>query len=308
MSGQSRTPDHLIVDFAARQHRVVARWQLLDAGLRGWVVDHRLELGWLHPVYRGVYAVGTADLTRYGRWMAGVLACGPHAVLSHRSAADLWGLRVGGSRVEVSVPGARRKRPRSILLHQPKQLPTRDRGWIENIPVTSLARTLVDLAAVVKPERLDNAFEEAERIGELDLRALEEVCARSNGKKGVAEITRLIAERRIPDDTREGMEREFAAILRAAGLPIPSFNVLVEGYVVDALWPDYRLIAEIDSWAFHDKTRKSFEDERVRKNELKLAGYEIVEITAGQMPRAAEIIGAFLSRQAASGRAPAPRS
>jgi very-short-patch-repair endonuclease len=167
---------------------------------------------------------------------------------------------------------------------------------------------LVDLAAVVKPERLENAFEEAERIGELDIRALEEVCLRSRGKKGVKRVRALIAGRRMPDDTREGMEREFAARLRAAKLPVPLFNVLVENYLVDAFWPDYRLIAEIDSWAFHDKTRKSFEYERVRKNELKLAGYEVVEITSGQMPYAAEIIRAFLSKQAASGRAPASRA
>ena len=114
----------------------------------------------------------------------------------------------------MSVPGGKRRRgPNGVLLHQPRAIPPKDRGWIDGIPVTSLARTLVDLAGVVGNERFENAFEEADRLGKLDVREVEEVCDRSGGRKGVRRVRALIAERRVPTDTREGLERRFARVV-----------------------------------------------------------------------------------------------
>jgi hypothetical protein len=138
-------------------------------------------------------------------------------------------------------------------------VPARHWGWIDGIPVTSLARTLVDLAGVVSRERFENAFEEADRLGELDVREVEDVCDRSPGRRGVRRVRALIAARRMPTDTREGLERKFARIIREASLPMPAFNVAIGGYVVDAVWPDHKLIVELDSYAFHDRTIESFE-------------------------------------------------
>lgn len=294
MGPEPRTFDFEVAGVATRQHGVIARRQLLAIGLGERVIKRRIARGHLHVLYRGVYAVGHRRLTTRGRYMAAVLACGRDAVLSHRCAADLWNLRVGGTRLEVSVAGARRRRSGSILVYQPRNLPPQDRTEIDGIPITSLARTLVDLAAVVDSRRLGRAFEEAERIGELDLRTVNDVLARSPNRKGTGNVRALLAERRPTTDTREGLERDFADIVREAGLPAPAYNVLVEGFLVDAAWMPQRLIVEIDSWAFHDKTRHNFENERARHTALQLKGWTVVRLTKGQMPDAARIINALL--------------
>ena len=294
MRPKTRTPGEKLALVAARQHGVIARWQLLALGSSPTAIRRMAANGRLHPLYRGVYAVGHRRLTKHGRYMAAVLASGRDAVLSHRCAADLWSLRTGGSLMEVSVAGTRRSRPANIRLYQPRDLPPQDRATIDNIPVTSLARTLVDLAAVVHPDRLGRAWEEADRRRVLDVRAVEDVLARSSGRKGVGHIRTLIAERRTATDTHEGLERDFADIIRKAGLPMPSFNVLIDGYLVDAVWPKRRLIVELDSYAFHDGTKKSFEYERHRQTQLQLKGWRVVPLTDGQMPNAAKIVQALL--------------
>jgi very-short-patch-repair endonuclease len=227
--------------------------------------------------------------------MAAVLACGPGAVLSHRSAARLWNLQTDGAKIEVTSASRGRRRKRGpILVHETRELPSQDRGTIDGIPVSSLARTLVDLAAVVNPDRLGRAWEEADRMRKLDVRAVEEVLARSRGRKGTKHIRALIAERRVATDTREGMERDLADAIRKARLPTPAFNVLVEGYLVDAVWFERRLVVELDSYAFHDGTRKSFDHERERHTAPQLKGWTVVRLTSSQMPEAAKIIAALL--------------
>ena len=245
-------------------------------------------------MHRGVYAVGHRRLTTWGRFMAAVLACGPGAVLSHRSAARLWNLKTDGAKIEVTTVSSGRTRQRgSVLVHETSDLPKQDRAVLDGIPVTSLARTLVDLAAVVDPTRLGRTFEEAERIRKLDIRAIEAVLLRSNGRNGTKHVRALIAERRPATDTREGLEREFAEIIRQAGLPVPVYNALIGGFLVDAAWMDRRLIVELDGYDFHDRTRKSFEAERVRHTHLQLRGWTVIRLTKGQMPDAASVISAL---------------
>jgi very-short-patch-repair endonuclease len=294
MRPKSQASDFSLADLATRQHGVIARRQLIEAGIGERAFKRLVADGHLHRIHRGVYAVGHRRLTRNGRYMAAVLACGPSAVLSHRCAADLWGLHSGGTRLEVSVPGISRRPPKLIILYQPRDLPPRDRGTIDSIPVTSLARTLVDLAAVIGPDRLGRAWEEADRVGKLDVRAVEEVLARSNGRKGTGHIRALIAERRVATDTHAGLERDLADEIRKAKLPMPAWNVLVEGYLCDAVWFDSKLIVELDSFDFHDRTRKSFDGERERHTALQLKGWQVVRLTKSQMPVAAKIISALL--------------
>ena len=227
--------------------------------------------------------------------MAAVLACGPDALLSHRSAATLHNLKTGGSRIEVLSASRGRPGPPGVVLHTTRDLPPQDCATVDGIPVTRLPRTLVDLAAVVDARRLGRAFEEAERIGELDVRAVEEVLARSHGRGGTKNVRALLAERRSATDTREGLERDFADAIREAGLPVPAYNALIEGFLVDAVWKDRKLIVELDGYAFHDRTRKSFEDERRRHTALTLKGWTVLRLTAAQMPEAAGILCQMLS-------------
>ena len=294
MRSDPPTFDFQIGELATVQHGVVARRQLIELGLSEPMVGRLLARGRLHGIHRGVYAVGHKRLTKHGRYMAAVLACGPTAVLSHRCAADLWGLKTGGTRLEVSVPGTQRRRPKHILLYQPRDIPPRHRGTIDAIPVTSLARTLVDLAAVVDPTRLGRAWEEADRTQRLDVRAVDDVLAGVPNGKGTGHIRALIAERRTATDTREGMERDFADIIRKAGLPTPAYNALIEGFLVDAVWVEQRLIVELDSFDFHDRTRKSHDHERERHTALQLKGWQVVRLTSSQMPNAANIVSALL--------------
>ena len=284
-----------VAELATRQHGVISRLQLMELGFHRRAIARMLRSGRLHRIHRGVYAVGHRRLTPWSRFMAAVLACGPEALLSHRSAATLHNLKTGGSKIEVISASRGRPGPPGVTLHTTRDLPSRDRTEIDGIPVTCLARTLVDLAAVVDYQRLGRAFEEAERIQKLDTRAVREVLRRSRGRKGTAAVERLLAERRIATGTREGLERDFADAIRDCGLPMPAFNVLIEGFLVDAVWVSHRLIVELDSYAFHDKTVNGFHRERGRYAELILKGWTVVPLTDRQIRRTAEIVGPLLS-------------
>jgi predicted transcriptional regulator of viral defense system len=161
--GQSRTrgPDEVISGLAARQHGVVARRQLLALGIGPKAIDHRVDRSRLHVLHRGVYAAGHTVLTQQARWMAAVLAAGPGAVLSHRSAAALWRIRhTASARIEITAP--RKLHPRKNLLPHCAVLPADETTVNDGIPVTTPARTLLDLADVIPPNQLDRALNEAE--------------------------------------------------------------------------------------------------------------------------------------------------
>lgn len=182
---------------AAAQHGVVARWQLLEAGLSRGVVRRRLERGHLHRLHHGVYAVGHRRLTTKGRWMAAVLAGGPEAVLSHWSAIALWELRPSRSGpLDVTVPGRSHRAARAgIRFHNVRHLDPQDRAVIDGIPVTSLHRALLDYAEVTRrPQQLRLALEAADRRELLDARKLEAVCGRACGRRGVKPLKAATAE------------------------------------------------------------------------------------------------------------------
>ncbi len=211
--------------------------------------------------------------------MAGVLALGSGAVLSHRSAAALSGLRPS-SRVDVEViaPRTRGGRP-GITLHRVRTLHHDDRTVRQGIPVTTVARTLLDLADVLHHDDLERAFDAAERLGVLDLRSLRVLLRRSPGRRGTRPLSDLIAQQRpAVTDTRSDLERRFLAVCRDAHLPPPLVNVLVAGLEVDVLWAGQRLVVELDGHAFHH-TRAAFERDRVRDATLALAGYRVLRVT-----------------------------
>jgi very-short-patch-repair endonuclease len=254
-----RAPDALVARIAARQHGVVAIGQLHAAGLLPSVITKRVSAGRLHRIHRGVYAVGHVGLSREGRWMAGVLACGPGAVLSHRSAAALWGIAPASGVVDVTVPGnGGRAKRRGINLHrsarfQPGQCTLRDA-----IPVTRPARTLDDLRRVLSAKEFAAALREAEFL-------------------------RLpIGDRFAPDRTRTELESRLLSLCRRHRLPKPEVNARLERFVVDFLWREQRLIVEADGWESH-RTRSAFEADRARDARLKVLGYEVLRFTWRQI-------------------------
>lgn len=279
IGAELRPRDGVVAELAARQHGVVARAQLTEIGLGRGAIRRRLEAGRLLPVHRGVYAVGHRRISPRGRLMAAVLAAGPGALASHRSAAWMLELRRGGPTPEVTVPTRTRGPRRNLLVHLARDLRTADRTERDGIPTTTVARTLLDLADVLRPRELERAFEDAERLRILDLGEVRALIARSPGRHGLARINALLSEHAEASfDTSSELERRFLDLCRCGGLPAPATNVLVAGYVVDVLWPESRLVVELDGHAYH-RTRAAFERDRVRDAALQLAGYRVLRIT-----------------------------
>jgi very-short-patch-repair endonuclease/predicted transcriptional regulator of viral defense system len=273
-----------IARLAERQHTVISLDQLKRLGLGRAAVAKRAAIGRLHRVHRGVYAVGHPRLTMHGHWMAAVLACGPNAVLSHRSAAGLWGLRPDNrAKTDVSLPRpSARSRP-GIDVHRSPTLTPADCTIEDGIPCTTLARTLLDLAEVVHRRSVERAIEQAEVLRLFDLRAVEEVLARAGGRRGAAVIRTVLAELEEPALTDTDLEERFLALCRAASLPRPEVNEWLDidelpAIKADFLWRAERLVIETDGWEAHG-TRQAFERDRRRDERLKLAGYEPLRFT-----------------------------
>jgi very-short-patch-repair endonuclease len=252
-------------------------------------------------VHRGVYVLGPQPLTRHGRWTAAVLAKGPTAVLSHESAAALWRLAGDRREVDVTVPGGNQGGSRNpgIRLHRGKLA---DDEWMvrEGIPVTSVARTLFDLAERIERPQLKSAWDEAGRLRLLRVPQIATVCERHPTRHACFRIKPLLAEAQLYDDERRRspLEDRFARFVRAYRLPPPHTNALVDGDEVDVLWPEARLIVELDSWEFH-ADRVAFEEDRNRDSEHLLSGYRTIRVTHRRLDtepdRLAEQIRALLA-------------
>jgi hypothetical protein len=166
---------------------------------------------------------------------------------------------------------------------------------LEGIPVTSVARTLLDLAEVVDLQRLERAFEEADRLRLLDLRAIDDTISRNPGRHGLKTLRALLHSVHPVTETRSELERRFVAFCRDAGLPPPSVNAIVEGFEVDAIWTDRRLVIELDSYEFHH-TRAAFERDRARDAALQLAGYRVLRLTWRRLSEEPEAVAATIRR------------
>jgi very-short-patch-repair endonuclease len=268
---------HRLRHLVERQYGVVSRAQLRAAGLSDTAIRDRLRRGQLLPLHRGVFAAGHRALRGAGRWRAAALACGRGAVLSHRSAAALWELRGSArSRIEVMSTGRVGARERKIELHQVRSLDPRDVTVHRGIPVTTVARTFVDLAGVIRADALERALAQAEILSLFDLHALFEVLDRSNGRRGAQALRTALQE--PPEMTRSDLERTMLGLCRRHGLPRPGVNADVCGFEADFSWPAARLVVETDGGAVH-RTRHAFEEDRRRDGELLLAGYRVLRIT-----------------------------
>ena len=283
-----------IADLAQRQHGVVASAHLRQLGMSSSAIHRWTQIGRLHRLHRGTYAVGHTVLTRHGRWMAAVLACGPGAVLSHRDAAALMELRPDNRReIDVSAPRSRHAH-RGVTLHRPRELHGEEVTVIDGIPVTSLARTLLDLAAVLRSDQLERVVEQAELRGLFDLIAVDRALMRNPSRRGRANLLSVIADMRpFTPMTRSELEREFVRICLAAGLPMPAMNVWLLEYEVDALFAEDRIVVELDGGPYHATTAARRRDP-VRDARLQAAGYRILRVHERWLHDAPAAIGALM--------------
>jgi very-short-patch-repair endonuclease len=281
----------IIAAHAARQHGVVTRRQLVEAGLGRGAIEHRVRLGWLHRMHRGVYAVGHPPLTREARWIGAVLAHGDGAGLSNACATALWEIRpYNGTWIDVTVPtrGGRARRER-IRLHRSSTLAADDITTHRCIPVTTIARTLLDIASTLPAHALDRTVEQTEIRRLFDLSAIDRTLARNPHHPGAARLRAALMRYRDDERTRSDLEAIFRTLCATHGLPHPHVNHIVAGNEVDFFWPDGRLIVETDGRATHF-TLAAYERDRARDARLTTLGYRVLRFTERQVAADSAII------------------
>lgn len=278
---------------AGRQHATVAHRQLVALGFSRHAIAHLVKRRYLRVVHHGVYAVGPARLTREGRWMAAVLAIGPGAVLSHRSAAALWGLLADDGR-DVAVTVDRRLRARDGIRVRSGRLPADEVTTVDRIPVTTVARTILDLAGVVPAPRVERVMDDAEVRQLADATSLQALLQRYPLRRGVGIIRAILADQRAAAITRSDFEAHFLGSVIASGLPRPLVNHHIPQVgECDFVWPTARLVIELDGYATHG-TRRSFEADRARDRALQVSGWRVVRITWRQLRDGPERLAADL--------------
>ena len=283
--GNETHGDRAVAALAARRHGVVVLGDFLRAGLGRGAVAHRVATGRLTRLHRGVYLVGPL----HGEWtreVAAVLAVGPDAALSHRSAAALWGVRPPWEgRVDVIV--ARKARPRpGVRVHRTARLPADDVWERRGMRVTSPVRTLLDLANVLPRPEIERAVEQAEILRLLTPTQLQ---PRARGV-----LRRILHDAHEPAFTRSEAEVRLLDLIRKARLPAPETNVRIGGYEVDFLWRDRRLVVEVDGYAYHS-TREAFERDRRKDADLQALGLRTLRLTWRQIATEPEATIACLS-------------
>jgi very-short-patch-repair endonuclease len=283
--------DRAVVALASRRHAVVTAAELAEAGLSRHAVAHRLGTGWLRRMHRGVYLVGPLEAP-HSRAMAATLAAGAGAVLSHYPAAVLWGFRPPREGpIDVTVPDRKTRGRPGIRVHRSHLHPT-DMTRKDGIPVTSPARTLLDLATTLGPRDLARATEEAQVQRRVSTHSLTEQFKRYPQHRGTAALRKAL--RTDPALTRSEAERRFLELIRAARLPEPEANTQLQGYEVDFLWREAALIVEVDGYAFHS-SRSSFERDRGRDATLAGGGWRVVRFTWWQIVEEPEAVIARLA-------------
>jgi very-short-patch-repair endonuclease len=232
------------------QHGVVSRRQLLDLGLSRRAIEHRLARGRLHLVANGVYAVGRPGVTRHGQWMAAVLSCGPGAMLSHGSAAALWGIGREHRGIEISVRVASPRRRSGLRVYRRPTLADRDVTSRDGIPITGLVQTLVDLAATLPSRAVERLINEADRLDLIEPPALRRELESHRCEPGVRPL-RLLLDKRTFRLTDSELEQRFLRLVEKADLPFPLTGQYVNGFKVDFFWPDLGLVVETDGLRYH---------------------------------------------------------
>ena len=302
MRGEMRS-HHALTDLAEAQHGVVSFRQLRELGFSKGHISRAFESGRLRRIHRGVYAVGHARLSDHGRCHAAVLACGAGAVLSHHSAAWLWGFLPRCPQEAAVTTPIRGHRRRGIRVHRAAALAERDCTSYEGIPVTSAARTLLDLGAVATMRDLTSAVDRARRLNQLDLHALDLLISRHRSSVAAKRLAQALTLYRKPVFDRARSELLFLDALEEENVALPVLNCWVDRWEIDAYWEAERFAVEVDGWESHG-TRQAFENDRLRLEEMKLAGIDCIRISARRIEthpkQVAQRIGTFLARRRSS--------
>lgn len=290
---------------AAHQHGLVTKSQLLALGLNADAVQHRIERGRLHRLWRGVYAVGRSEVGERGRWMGAVLRCGPDARLSHRSAAQLWGMRTPAPpMIEVVIPSSACRRAPGIVVHRRANLDSTDLRRVDRIPVTDPVSTLIDLATCVSDDRLEALVNEADRLDLIDPEKLRAALDVLPSRSGSGRLRRLLDPRTFRR-TDSGLERRFLRLTRGAGLPTPKTQVQVNGFRVDFYWPQLGLVVEVDGLRYHRTAGQQASD--LRRDQIHQAtGLTSLRFSGGQVGDEPDRVRATLA--AVAERLGAPRA
>ena len=303
---------------AARQHGVVTFRQLMEAGLSAGSIRHRVRTRRLHPLHRGVFLAGSGLPYPRTREMAAVLALGPEAVASHRSAAKLFGIvAADGTDVDVTVVGANRASRAGIRVHRSRALTHADTGTFDGIPITSPARTLLDLATQVNRGELAWAYNEA-LIQQLTTTSqVQELLTRTTGHPGTRPLRAIVERNARPQRATGELERKVLTALRRAGISEPAVNARVAGWQVDFHWPEHGLVLEADGFQFHSGP-ESWRRDRRKQADLEHLGLRVLrtdweEATARPESMVARVLRAQLERSGSASpattaaTAPAPR-
>jgi hypothetical protein len=278
---------------ARRQHGVLTRRDLLGLGFTPKGIKHRVATGRLHVISSGIYAVGRPELTPYGRWMAAVLVCGDGAALSHRSAAELWGIgRESEGRIDVSVQRECRIRRAGLTVRGRAALPSRSLTRRHGIPVTSAVQTLIDLATELKHLRLERAVNEADKLDLIDPQTLRAALDDHVGMPGVRTLRTMLDRHtfRLSDSDLEILFRPLAS---AAGLPLPLTKHRVLGYEVDFFFPGHGLIVETDGLRYHRTPAQ--QARAARRDQIHTAaGFRVLRFTHWQVAHVPDEVAAVL--------------
>jgi very-short-patch-repair endonuclease/predicted transcriptional regulator of viral defense system len=278
--GARRARERAIRELAARQHGVVTRAQLLELGVEPGAIDRRLTADRLRALHRGVYLVESIAPPR-AREMAAVLSCGEGAVLSHRSAVAVWQMLPHPAQlpdVEVTVAGRDPGRRPGVRVHRVRSLERDEVRTCQRIPITTPARTLLDLAAYGSRRELEQAAAEAQRRGLTTKRQLLALVGRYPTRHGAPALKRLAGSDEQPALTRSEAEERLLDLIRRAELTAPEVNMPLCGFEVDFLWRQEGLVVEVDGYAYHSDPH-AFERDRRRDAVLAAHGYRVIRVT-----------------------------
>ncbi len=284
-------------DLARNQHGVVSSDQLHEVGYTPQAIHHRIRTGRLHPLHRGVYAVGRPHVTDHGRWMAAVLACRGEAVLSHSSAASLW--RIGAEKrglIELSLPSLSLRRRPGLLIHRRPSLQERNTTVEFGILATTPIQTLIDLSLRLDRRGVERMINEADKYDLVHPPQLRRALDERAGEPGVA-LLRQILDRRTFRLTKEELERRFLPLAAKAGLPVPLTGQVVNEFEVDFHWPDLGLVVETDGLRYHRTPAEQARD-RLRDQAHTAAGLIQLRFTHEQVRYEPEHVRRILAQTA----------
>ncbi len=279
------TGDRAVGWAAAGQLGLVHRDQLRAAGWSRDMVSRRVAKGVLYVVFPRVYAVGSPVLAPFAHELAALLPIGSDAVISHRSAAAIWGFAAPHrSQVELTIIGRDRQPRPGLRVHRVAELDARDVRLRDGVPVTAPARTMIDFAASARDDQLQAAISKARALRLITDDDMEQALQRCPTRSGSARLREILGNATARLTTRGAAERVLLTLLSKAGLPGPETNVRIQGHVVDLLWREARLVVETDGYQLHGH-RSAFERDRARDQALVAAGYRVIRVTWRQLER-----------------------